>query len=190
MANLSFDNELEIPFDVLKMDGFDYAVPHGLHVSAEIILKQGVFELELVNRNVTLSPILGKDAEKKRECLKAFPADEYLFISGTFDRAVIYSTKLLDSLGMTVEAMYNFYSKYDKRLEDVDVSQITVNHGRMCIGSIATEEMLVVWTGEDFIVTPADAQIREGEVKVVKVEGAIAAKKFRCKYGMLDYRPA
>lgn len=187
---LSYDNELEIPFDVLRLDGFDYGVPHGLHLSSEAILKEGVFELELVNRNVTLSPLFEQDKTKHYGSLSFLPADEFLLISGTRDRVVIYSSKLLNILGMTVEAMYNFYSKYDKRLDDVDPSQITVERGRMCIGSIAQEEMIIVWTGADFIVTPAAGKLRDGERAVITVEGALTAKKFRCKYGMLDYRPA
>ncbi|MCL2025773.1 MAG: hypothetical protein FWG92_03095 [Leptospirales bacterium] len=185
---MSYDTEIEIPFDVFDLDGFNYLIPHGLHISAEPLIKAGIFEMEMANRNVTVSPITGKDAEKKYEAHAKLPATEFLLISGTWDRVVIFSEKLLEILDMDIDTIYKFYSKYDKRLEDVDVSQLSIKNGRLCIGNKATEDMHVVWTGRDFIVTKVSAKLAPEEVAVVWVDGAIAGKKFRCKYGMLDYR--
>ncbi|MDR3237978.1 MAG: hypothetical protein LBT84_05695 [Spirochaetia bacterium] len=185
---MSYDNEIEIPFDVLDMDGFLYLVPHGLHISSEPIIKSGIFELEIANRNVTVTPMAGKDAEKKYEAHPKLKADEFLFISGTWDKPVIFSKQLLEILDMTIEAIYKFYSKYDKRLEDVDPEQLVIKNGRLCIGNRPTDDMVVVWNGNDFIVTAAAAKLGPNDVSVVEVDGAITGKKFRCKYGMLDYR--
>ena len=185
---MSYDSEIEIPFDVLSLDGYNYLVPHGLRISTEPIIAAGVFEIEIANRNVTVSPITGKDAEKKHEAHPKLPATEFLLISGTWDRVVIFSNKLLDILDMDIDAIYNFYSKYDKRLEEVDATQLTVKNGRLCIGTKATEDMHVVWTGRDFIVTKVSAELGPEDVSVVEVDGSITGKKFRCKYGMLDYR--
>ena len=185
---MSYDTEIEIPFDVFDLDGFNYLVPHGLNISAEPIIKAGVFEIEIANRNVTVSPITGKDAEKKREAHPKLPATEFLLISGTWDRVVIFSEKLLNILDIDIDTIYSFYSKYDKRLEEVDATQLTIKNGRLCIGTKATEDMHIVWTGRDFIVTKASAKLEQGETAVVEVDGSITGKKFRCKYGMLDYR--
>ena len=185
---MSYDTEIEIPFDVFDLDGFNYLVPHGLHISAEPIIKAGIFEIEIANRNVTVSPITGKDAEKKYEAHPKLPATEFLLISGTWDRVVIFSDKLLEVLDMDIDTIFNFYAKYDKRLEEVDATQLVIRNGRLCIGNKPTENMHIVWTGRDFIVTTASAKLEPGEVAVVEVDGSIAGKKFRCKYGMLDYR--
>ena len=186
---MSYDTEIEIPFDVYDLDGFNYLVPHGLYIMADPIIKAGIFKIEVANRNVTVSPMTGKDAEKKYEAHPKLPADEFLFIAGTWDRVVIFSNKLLEIIDIDIDAIYNFYSKYDKRLEEVDVSQLKIKNGRLCIGDRATEDMHVVWTGNDFIVTKVSAKLEAGEVPAVEVDGSIAGKKFRCKYGMLDYRP-
>lgn len=182
---LNYDSEIEIPFDVLDLDGFMYLVPHGLHIEADPIIKAGVFRLEMANRNITVSPV---DMQKKYETHPKLPADEFFYISGTWDQVVIYSTALLNTLDITIESMYNFYSKFDKRLEDVDPSQLTVRNGCLCIGNKATEDMVVVWTGHDFIVTPAKSKLPNGEISVTAIDGSVTGNKFRCKYGMLDYR--
>ena len=184
---MNYDSEIEIPFDVLDLDGFLYIVPHGLHIDSEPIIKAGVFNLEISNRNITVSPMFAEDQKKKYDAHPKLPADEFLLISGTWDKVVIYSSALLNLLGMTIDAMFKFYSKFDKRLEEVDPTQITVKKGRLCIGNRAVEDMVVVWTGRDFIVKPAKASLTGAEVSVVPVEGSITGTKFRCKYGMLDF---
>lgn len=182
---MNYDSEIEIPFDVLDLDGYMYLVPHGLHIEVDPLIAAGIFNIEIANRNITVSPA---DDKKKEKAHAKLPADEFLLISGTWDKIVIYSSALLEILGITIDTMFNFYSKFDKRLEEVDPTQLAVRMGRLCIGNRPDEDMVIVWTGHDFIVKPAKAKLPSGEVSVVPIEGSITGMKFRCKYGMLDYK--
>jgi hypothetical protein len=183
-----YEREIDIPFDVLDLDGFSYLIPHGLPLEVEPLLGIGIDSINLTNRNVTVGPIDSWSRKKSYDCHPALPSEEFLTIAGTNSTVTRYSTKLLDLLGMTIEALYDFYAVSDRRIMELEPSQLSISKGRLCIGEIPSEQMMVVWTGSDFIVAPSSLKLSAHETAVEEIEGSITGSKFRCKYGMLDIK--
>ena len=183
-----YEREIEIPFDVLNIDGFAYLVPHGLPVKVEPLIEAGIEKVSLLNRNVTVKPVDSSIKCETLECHPLLPTEEYLSIVGAEKIITRYSVALLDLLDMTIEALYDFYSLHDKRLVDLDSSLLTISKGRLCIGDRPEEQMVIVWTGADFVVAPLSLKLSRNETAVEEIEGAITGNRFRCKYGMLDIK--
>jgi hypothetical protein len=96
-----YEREIDIPFDVLDIDGFAYLVPHGLPVKVEPLLDVGVENVSLLNRNVTVIPV---ETTGNCEYLNCHP------LISTDDIPVIFRSKIrwyqvlnlaLGILGMT-----------------------------------------------------------------------------------------
>lgn len=183
---LSYDREIQIPFDILKLDGYTYLVPHGIPIQVEILVKAGVDKVSLVNRNVTVDPLAPDDAATSLDSHPLFPTDEFLSGPGVPPILTRFSSKLLQLLGITMEVLYDYYSQANERILDVDPSQLSISKGRLCIGETPSEQMVIVWTGAGFAVVPSSTQLVPPEEAVEEAVGSITGNKFRCKYGMLD----
>lgn len=196
---MSFDYEIDIPFDVIRLDKHAYVVPHGIPIRTEPLIKIGVDRITLVNRNVTVGlPSTAEEREQKEGLIGTvgadreftshplFPADEYLEVRATPPILVRFSNKLLETLGITMEVIYDYYSATNERLLSVDPSQLTISRGKLMIGKASTEPMMIVWTGSRFVIMPTSAKLAENEVAVEEVDGAVASGMFRCKYGMIE----
>jgi hypothetical protein len=183
-----YENEIDIPFDVLSIDDYSYLVPHGLPLEVEPLISSGVGNVMITNRNVTVAPVDSWSRKKTFDSHPVLPVDEYLTITGTNDTVTRYSIRLLDMLGMTIDSLYDFYSISDKRLMDLDPSQLSISGGKLLIGEIPSEKMVVVWSGTDFVAAPASAKLAGHEEAVEEIEGALTGGRFRCKYGMLEIR--
>ena len=182
---MSYDREIEIPFDVLKLDDYTYVVPHGIRVDTETLVKAGVVKISLVHRNVTVGPP-GHDETALSDSHPLFPADEFLLVKGVEPLLTRFSNKLLQLLGMTIEVLYDYFSEANEQILNVDPSQLSISKGRLIIGEVPAEQMNIVWTGADFVVVPASTKLLPSEEVVMKAEGSITGGQFRCKYGMLN----
>jgi hypothetical protein len=183
---LSYDREVDIPFDVLRLDDFTYVVPHGLPIKTEPLIRAGVDRISLVNRNVTVGVANAEDITEEYVSHPLFPADEYLQVKATPPMLVRFSNKLLEVLGITIEVIYDYFSEANQRILNVEPSQLSIARGKLVIGEIPSEPMMIVWTGATFVVSPTSTKLVPPEVAVEEVEGSIAGSQFRCKYGMLD----
>lgn len=184
---MSYDREIDLPFDVLRLDGYTYVVPHGIPIKTEPLIKAGVDRISLVNRNVTVGPQdLENIPEEELVAHQLFPVDEYLSVKANPPIVTRFSNALLELLGITIEAIYDYYSEANQRILNVDPSQLSISKGKLVIGEIPSDPMMIVWTGASFVVMPTSARVVAPEVAVEEVEGSIAGGKFRCKYGMLD----
>ncbi|NMA51928.1 MAG: hypothetical protein GX949_02825 [Peptococcaceae bacterium] len=193
---MSFDYEIDIPFDVIRLDKHAYLVPHGIPIKTEPLIKIGVDRITLVNRNVTVGlPSTDEERDKREEVIGSdrdftshplFPADEYLEVRANPPIIVRFSNKLLETLGITMEVIYDYYSASNERILNVDPSQLTISRGKLMIGKASTEPMMIVWTGSRFVIMPTSTKLAEDEVAVEEVDGAVASGMFRCKYGMIE----
>lgn len=183
---MSYDREIDIPFDVLRLDDLTYVVPHGIPVKTDPLIKAGVDRISLVNRNVTVAPAIPEDTTEELVSHPLFPVDEFLSVKANPPMLVRFSNALLDLLGFTIEAIYDYYSEANQKILNVDPSQLSIARGRLVIGEIPAEPMMIVWTGAGFVVVPTSTKLVSPEVAVEEVEGSIAGGQFRCKYGMLD----
>lgn len=182
---MSYDREIEIPFDVLKLDDYTYVVPHGIRVDTETLVKAGVVKISLVHRNVTVGPP-GHDETALSDSHPLFPADEFLLVKGADSVLTRFSNKLLQLLGMTIEVIFDYFSEANQQILNVDPSQLSISAGRLIIGEVPAEQMNIVWTGADFVVAPASSKLVPPEETVVEIEGSITGGQFRCKYGILN----
>ena len=192
---MSFDYEIDIPFDVIRLDKHAYVVPHGIPIKTEPLIKMGVDRITLVNRNVTVGlPSTDEERDQKENIgtdrdftsHPLFPADEYLEVRATPPILVRFSNKLLEALGITMEVIYDYYSAADERLLNVDPSQLTISRGKLMIGKASSEPMMIVWNGTKFVIMPTSTKLAENEVAVEEVEGAVASGMFSCKYGLIE----
>ena len=185
---MSYEREIDIPFDVLRLDELTYVVPHGLRVDTELLIRAGVVNISLVNRNVTAGPLLGDEdtAETELESHPSFPADEFLSIKGIASEPVRFSNKLLLILGMTIEKIFEHFFEANQKLLNIDPSQLSIAKGKLIFGLYSNEQMNIVWTGNSFLVAAASTELQTNEEIVVEVEGSIVGGQFRCKYGMLE----
>jgi hypothetical protein len=183
---MSYEHEVEIPFDVIRLDDYTYVVPHGIPIKTEPLIRAGVFKISLVNRNVTVGPPDSEDTTEPTEAHPLFPVDEFLSVKSNPPILTRFSNKLLELLGITIEAIYDYYSEANDRILNVDPSQLTISRGRIIIGEVPDEPMMVVWTGAGFVVVPTSTRLVPPEEAVEEVDGSIAGGQFRCKYGMLD----
>jgi hypothetical protein len=115
-----------------------------------------------------------------------FPVDEFLSVRSNPPVLTRYSKKLLELLGITIEAIYDYYSEANQKILNVDPSQLSISTGKIVIGETSSEPMMVVWTGSSFVVAPTSTRLVATEEAVEEIDGSIASNKFRCKYGMLD----
>ena len=183
---MSYDREIDIPFDVLRLDDYTYVVPHGIPIKTEPLIKAGVDRISLVNRNVTVGPADPGDTTEEFASHPLFPADEYLSVKANPPMLTRFSNGLLDLLGMTIEVIYDYFSEANQRILNVEPSQLSISKGRLVIGEIPAEPMMIIWTGTSFVVVPTSTRLVPPEVTVEEVDGSIAGGQFRCKYGMLD----
>jgi len=183
---LFYTREIDIPFDVLKLDGYTYLVPHGIPIETERLVKAGVAKISLVNRNVTVAPLDAHDNEASFDSHPLFPADEFLKVSGSSGMVTRYSKELLRLLDITMEVFYDYYSQANEEMQDIDPSQLSISKGKLRIGEMPSEEMMIVWTGTGFVVIPSSTKLAPPEEAVEEAVGTITGNKFRCKYGMLD----
>ena len=183
---MSYDREIEIPFDVLRLDDLTYLVPHGIPIKAETLVRAGVDKISLVNRNITVGPLDPDDTTTVLDSHPIFPTDEFLSVKSVPPIITRYSKKLLQLLGITIEVIYDYYSESNKKVLNVEPSQLSISKGRLIIGEASSEPMMIVWTGAGFIVVPSSTKLVSSEKAVEEVEGSITGGKFRCKYGMLD----
>lgn len=183
---MSYEHEVEIPFDVLRLDDYTYVVPHGIPIKTEPLIRAGVFKISLVNRNVTVGPPDPEDIITPTDAHPLFPVDEFLSVKSNPPILTRFSNKLLELLGITIEVIYDYYSEANERILNVDPSQLSIARGRLMIGQVPDEPMMVVWTGAGFVVVPTSTSLVASEEAVEEIEGSIAGSKFRCKYGMLD----
>lgn len=183
---MSFEHEVEMPFDILRLDDYTYAVPHGIPIKTEPLISAGVFKISLVNRNVTVGPPDSESDTAPTDAHALFPADEFLLVKSNPPLLTRFSNKLLEVLGITIEVIYDYYSEANQKILNVDPSQLSISRGRLVIGEVPDEPMMIVWTGSDFIVAPTSTRLFEQEEAVEEIDGSIAGSKFRCKYGMLD----
>lgn len=182
----SYDREVEIPFDVIRLDDLTYVVPHGIQIKTEPLIRAGVERISLVNRNVTVGPPNAEDITEEYVPHPLFPVDEYLQVKATPPMLTRYSNRLLEVLGITIEVIYDYYSEANQRILNVEPSQLSIARGKLVIGEISSEPMMIVWTGSSFVVSPTSTKLVSPEVSVEEVEGSITGGQFRCKYGMLD----
>jgi hypothetical protein len=184
---VSYERELDIPFDVIRLDDRTYVVPHGLRIDTELLIRAGVVNISLVNRNITAGPLIINDEEAPElDSHPQFPADEFLSVKGIAAEPVRFSYKLLQLLGMTIERIFEHFFEANQKLLNIDPSQLSIAKGKLIFGEYATEQMNVVWTGDSFFVAPASTKLLSSEELVVEIEGSIVGGQFRCKYGMLD----
>lgn len=183
---MSFEREIDIPFDVLRLDDYTYVVPHGLPIKTEPLIKAGVDRISLANRNVTVGPVAQENENEEMVSHPLFPADEFLSIKVNPPVLTRFSNDLLELLGITIESIHDYYSAANPKILNVEPSQLSIAKGKLVVGEISSEPMQVVWTGTTFVVTPTSIKLIPPEVAVEEVEGSIAGGQFRCKYGMLD----
>lgn len=182
---MSYAHEVEIPFDVLKLDDYTYVVPHGIRVDTETLVKAGVDTISLINRNVTVGPP-DHDEVASFDSHPLFPADEFLLVKGVDSVLTRFSNKLLQILGMTIEVIFDYFSESNQQILNIDPSQLSISRGRLIIGEVPAEQMNIVWTGADFVVVPASSKLMPPEETVVEIEGSITGSQFRCKYGLVN----
>jgi hypothetical protein len=183
---LSYDREVDIPFDVLRLDDYIYLVPHGISIQAETLVRAGVVNISLVNRNVTVGPLEPDETIDNSDAHPLFPVDEFLAVKSVPPILTRFSHKLLQVLGITMEVIYNYYSESNQKILNVEPSQLSIAKGRLLIGEAPSEPMMIVWTGAGFVVVPSSTPLVSQEEAVEEAEGSIAGGKFWCKYGMLD----
>lgn len=184
---MSYETEIDIPFDILDLDGYKYLVPHGLPLKAEPLLEAGIHEIALSNRNVTVNAAAAQ-RNPPPEFHPQLPVDEVLEISGAGELIAGFSNRLLEILGMSIEAISGFFSKSDERIAGVSADQLSISKGRLCIGCRPTEEMSIVWTGYGFVVSPSADKVGRNESRVCSIDGTVTGGKFRCKYGNMEIR--
>ena len=183
---MSYDREIDIPFDVLRLDDYTYLAPHGISIQAETLVRAGVDRISLVNRNVTVGPLDPDEPINDSDAHPLFPVDEFLSVKSVPPLLTRFSYKLLQVLGITMEVIYNYYSESNKKILNVEPSQLSIARGRLVIGEASSEPMMIVWTGAGFVVVPSSTPLISQEEAVEEAEGSITGGKFRCKYGMLD----
>jgi len=184
---LSYGRELDIPFDMLELDKYTYLVPHGIPIKTEVLVKAGVDKISLVNRNITVAPLERDSAVVPFDSHPLFPTDEFLLLPNVTPIVITrLSWKLLQVLEITMETIYEFYSKSNQKLLEIDPSQLSISKGKLCIGETSSEPMVIVWTGASFVVAPSSIKLVPPEEVVEEAVGSITGGKFRCKYGMLD----
>jgi len=183
---LSYGRELDMPLDVLLLDDYTYLVPHGIPIETEVLVKAGVVKISMVNRNITVTPLEPDVSVAAIDSHSLFPTDEFLSVAGVNPLVTRFSHKLLEVLGITMETIYDFYSKSNQQLLEVDPSQLSISKGKLCFGEASTEEMVIVWTGANFVVAPTSIKLVPPEEVVEEAVGSITGNQFRCKYGMLE----
>lgn len=183
---MAYGREIDMPLDVLQLDEYTYLVPHGIPLEAEVLVKAGVVKISLVNRNITVTPLESDAAIAALDSHPLFPTDEFLALPGATPLVTRFSHKLLEVLGITMETIYDFYSKSNQQLLEVDPSQLSISKGRLCFGEAPTEQMAIIWTGSTFVVAPISLKLVPPEEVVEEAIGSITGNQFRCKYGMLD----
>jgi hypothetical protein len=177
---------VEIPFDILRLDDYTYVVPHGIPIKTEPLIRAGVSRISLVNRNVTVGPPDAEAPTTPTDAHTLFPVDEFLSVKSNPPALTRFSNKLLELLGITIEVIYDYYSEANQKILNVDPSQLTISMGKLMIGQVSNEPMMIVWTGAGFVVTPVSTRLNALEEAIEEIDGSIAGNKFRCKYGMLD----
>ncbi len=181
-----YDREVEIPFDVLRLDDYTYVVPHGIRVDTETLVKTGVKKISLVNRNVTVGLPDPDETTTPLDSHPLFPTDEFLAVKSVDPILTRFSNKLLKLLGMTIEVIYDYFFEANQKILDIDPSQLSISKGRLIIGEKPAEQMNIVWTGDGFVIIPASSKLVPPEEVVIEVEGSITGSQFRCKYGILN----
>lgn len=151
-----------------------------------VLVKFGVIKISLVNRNITAAPLERDTNPTTYDSHPLFPTDEFLSVPGNPPIVTRFSGKLLEVLGITMERIYEFYSKANQKLLEVDPSLLSISKGRLCIGETPAENMSIVWTGAGFVVIPSSSKLVPPEEVVEEAEGTVTGNRFRCKYGMLD----
>jgi hypothetical protein len=183
---LSYDRVFVMPFDVLSLDGFPYLVPHGFPVDTELLIAEGVYQIVLTNRNVTV--VIPDDPKKpdEVEAHPVLPVDEVLAVPSVPPVLTLFSFKLLEVLGITIEVVYDYYARANKSLLEVDPSQLYISSGRLWVGMTPDEPMVIVWNDSTYVVMPSSTEFSAREMVVEEAAGSIVGNKFRCKYGVLD----
>lgn len=182
---MHFEREIDMPFDVISLDGFTYMLPHGIRIKTEPLIKAGIDKIKLISRNIFVN-YSQENEDKIFEDHPILPVDEYLMAPGVPPVAVRFSKRLLDILGITIETIYEYYSSSDDRLKEIDPSQLSISKGKLCIGETLSDPMMVVWNGVYFCIMPKTSKLKPSEEAVEDITGSLIGNKFRCKYGIFD----
>jgi len=190
---MAYERSVDVPIDVLYLDGRNYMIPGGLEIKVEPLIKAGVKKIQLSYRNVSLVPYEGqkkmtsKVTDMKSDIVDAhplFPVDEVLVIPAN-NTVVLYSKKLFETMNITFEGLLSMYAENNPWIREIDPSQLSFGNGKLQIGEASNEALKVVWDGREFYAMPLLSPVPDGCEAVVEVNGAVIEDRLRCKYGML-----
>lgn len=182
---MSYERSINVPMDVLNVDDYLFMVPNGISLKVEPLLKAGVKSVTLAYRNVSLTSYSKQQASLQQITPHPlFPVTEVWFLMSR-NKVVFYSQDFLELLGLTFENLHMMYAEDNPWIRDIDYSQLSFSDGKLQIGEAISEEMMIVWTGEEFVAMPMSAKLPEGAETVAPVKGNMVEGILRCKYGMI-----